>query len=197
MTVPVTSWRWPTLRLADATQRLQLYRGRTSACLGRKWRIAGARIVEVSPHSTTEGGVESALLRGYFEAINSGELGRAYTSWGRIGEASVQSFAAFRAGFEVTKGVEVYYGEPEEGAAAGSVYARVPVVIMADEPGGMRRAFCGSYTLRRANVPPFDRFGWRIDRADIVEVDPVPVDREALERLLGGGCGAQARALER
>lgn len=181
-------------------QRLQLYRGTyTLRAIGGTWRIAGARIVEVSPHTALPREVSNplALLRGYFEAINSGELGRAYTSWGRIGEASVQSFAAFRAGFEVTKGVEVYYGEPEEGAAAGSVYARVPVVIMADEPGGMRRAFCGSYTLRRANVPPFDRFGWRIDRADIVEVDPVPVDREALERLLGGGCGAQARALER
>jgi hypothetical protein len=40
-------------------------------------------------------------------------------------------------------------------------------MIVAKQSDQTVRAFCGTYTLRRANVPPFDQFGWRIYTASI------------------------------
>ena len=48
--------------------------------------------------------------------------------------------------------------------------------------------FSGTYTLRHTNVPPFDHFGWHIDKAEVAQVaNLAPCSAEA-QQLLNGSC---------
>lgn len=95
----------------------------------------------------------AAVIRRYYEAINARQFRTAYQLWGERGEASGRSFAEFAAGFAETRRVTVETGEPGRiGAAAGSRYVEIPVVIRAVTADGRQQRFEGSYTLRRAVV---------------------------------------------
>lgn len=59
-------------------------------------------------------------------------------------------------GFTQTARVELVVGEVQSEGAAGSVYTTVPVVLFAHQQDGLRKAFCGTYELRRSNLPPFE-----------------------------------------
>ena len=92
---------------------------------------------------------------------------------------------------EVPLVVALTMGQAQTNGAAGSIYTEVPVVVIAQQRDGSRQAFCGNYTLRRANVPPFDTFGWRIYSASILKLDSGDLDNDAVQRLLGGQCAAR------
>ena len=127
-------------------------------------------------------------LQSYFEAIDRGEYVRAYTYWNYLGKASQRNFAQFHSEFAAIEHVIVDVGEPEIGGAAGSVYAEVPAAIVMTQSDQTTRTFCGTYTLRRANVPPFDQLGWRIERAEVAPTTVVQPGSTEAKRLLSGGC---------
>ena len=65
------------------------------------------------------------------------------------------------------------------------------MVVVAQQRDGSHQSFCGHYTLRRTNVPPFDTFGWRIDQASILKLEHAELDSDTIQRLLAGQCAAR------
>lgn len=114
-------------------------------------------------------------LREYYANINSRSYGRAYVLWSGSGSGSGQSPQQFADGFASTTGVSIEIRQPGAmGAAAGSRYINVPVVIVASQRDGSLRKYAGAYTLRYSVVDgatPEQR-NWRIDSADLREVNP-------------------------
>jgi hypothetical protein len=115
-----------------------------------------------------------ALVRAYYAAIEAGDYKAAYAAWGSDGAASGQSFEEFKDGFaETAHTVVEVVGPVETGAAAGSIYATVPVVVRADRKDGRRQNYTGSYVVRRANDVPGAtpaQLRWHIDSADVREI---------------------------
>ena len=153
------------------------------------WRLAGAKIADLGdaqpPADLSD---PLAVLQAYYAAINAREFGRAYTYWSNNGAASQQTFTQFSQGFADTTSVTIATSTPQIGAAAGSAYAETPIAIVATQADGSQQTFCGTYTLRRVNVPPFDQLGWRIDRASIAQVANAQPGGDAAQRLLASGC---------
>ena len=116
-----------------------------------------------------------AVIRSYYEAINSGDFDRAYVLWSDSGRSSGKSPQQFAAGFADTTGVSVEMQTPGNvDAAAGSRYIEVPVTITATRRDGSQHRFAGKYVLRRAMVDGAtpEQQQWRIASADLGEVAP-------------------------
>jgi hypothetical protein len=158
------------------------------------WRIAAANIAEgpssppAPPTADPNGAVQA--MQEYYDAINRHEFARAYTLWANLGTASQQSYAQFTQGYATTTRVTIDLGASTGGGAAGSIYAEVPIVILATTSDQGQQTFCGTYTLRRTNVPPFDQFGWHIQSAKIAPVANVQPGSAEEQQLLTGGCKA-------
>jgi hypothetical protein len=111
----------------------------------------------------------TAVIRAYYDAINSKRYRDAYVCWAEQGAASRQSFEQFREGFAQTDSARVEPGKPSDiGAAMGSRYITIPVRIVAHS-GGTSEMFAGTYTLRRSVVDGATREQrlWRIEGANI------------------------------
>jgi len=126
------------------------------------------------PDQTTneQGSPDAAVgvVRAYYNAIASRGYARAYALWANNGQASGQSFDAFRAGFAQTASVEARVGTPGRiGGAAGSRYIEIPVTIQAVTTTGADQCFGGTYTLRRSEVDgaTAEQRSWRIHSASI------------------------------
>jgi hypothetical protein len=174
-------------------QQVRRFEGAYSVQLGANgWRLAGAKIAAVDGGTQPPADVADplALLQAYYAAINARSFGQAYTYWSNNGAASQQTFAQFSQGYAATKQVTIATGTPQTQGALGSAYADTPIVIVATQTDGSQQTFCGTYALRRLNVPPFDQLGWRIDRASIAQVANVPAGGDAAQRLLANGCKA-------
>ena len=179
------------VNVTNQEQQVRRFRGTYSVQAGPNgWRLAGAKIAEVSGDTQPPADVSDplALLQAYYEAINARDFGRAYTYWGNNGAASQQTFTQFSEGYTATDRVVIETGKPQVGGAAGSTYAETPIVIMATQTDGTPQSFCGTYLLRQLHVPPFDQLGWRIDRASIAPIAGVQPGGEAARRLLTNGC---------
>lgn len=73
------------------------------------------------------------------------------------------------------------------GAAAGSLYAEIPTVLIATERGGRQQTFGGCYVMRKSNLRPPDipkEDIWHIYRA---RLSPIPTDAD-IPKLLAGAC---------
>ena len=188
VTVPITIAS--VVNVDQQQQQVRRFRGTYSVQLGANgWRLASASIAEIGDTPPpTDISDPIAVLRSYYAAINDRDFGRAYTYWGNNGAASQQSFAQFSQGFATTDQVVIDLGKPQEQGAAGSMYAGVQTVITATQKDGSQRTFCGSYALRRLNVPPFDQLGWRIEQASIAQVGAVQPGSAEEQRLLANGC---------
>jgi hypothetical protein len=179
---------------ADQSQKPQRFAGTyTLRQESGGWRIAGAQIAAADAAAEPPTGTGDALqvLQSYYQAIDDANYPRAYTEWENNGQASQQSFSAFAQGFAETDSVMLTTGQAQTNGAAGSIYADIPVVVIAQQRDGSQQSFCGTYTLRRANVPPFDTFGWRIYSAAILQLENVQLDDATIQRLLSGQCAAR------
>jgi len=160
---------------------------------GESWRIVRATITETDaaagPPASTGDALQ--LLQAYYQAIDVGNYPRAYSYWENNGQASQQSYTVFVQGFAQTDKVALTVGRARTNGAAGSAYTEVPVVVVAQQQDGSRQSFCGHYTLRRTNVPPFDTFGWRIEQASILKLEHADLDNTTIQRLLAGQCAAR------
>jgi len=154
------------------------------------WRITGADLTQVpgDGNPPADSRDPATLLNAYVDAINRRDLGRAYTYWNHIGQNSQQTFAQFRQGFATTAQVAIQLGEVQMQGAAGSTYAEVPALIDAHQADGSTRTYCGTYTLRRLNVPPFDQLGWHIEQAAMAPVAAVQLGSEQAAHMLQNGC---------
>jgi hypothetical protein len=112
----------------------------------------------------------AAVVRGYYAAIEARDFRRAYLCWGDGGASSRQTYDRFVAGFRNTAHVEAQIGAPGPiGAAAGSRYVEVPVIVRARTKGGRSQRFAGTYLMRRSEVDGATaaQRRWHIDSAKL------------------------------
>jgi hypothetical protein len=176
---------------ASQGQQVQHFRGTYTVQPSQNgWQIASAGIAETHGDiwPPADVGDPLILLQSYYAAINDRDFARAYTYWNNNGAASQQTFTQFSQGFATTDHVVIAAGRPESEGAAGSIFANVPIVIVATQTDGGQQTFCGIYTLRRLDVPPFDQLGWRIEHAAIAQGASVQLGSDQARRLLTNGC---------
>lgn len=179
------------VNLPNSDQQVQHFRGTYTVQPGANgWQLASASIAEAGGGPQPPADVDDplVLLRSYYAAINNRDLARAYTYWSNDGAASKQNFTQFSQGFATTDHVVIDVGQPQSGGAAGSIYADVPAVVIATQKDGSQQTYCGTYTLRHLNVPPFDQLGWRIEQAAIASSANVQPGSDQEQRLLTNGC---------
>ena len=192
VTVPITILS--VLNNSDQTQQPQRFEGTyTLRQEAGSWRIASANIDESDAVAELPASTGDALrvLQAYYQAIDEANYPRAYSYWENNGQASQQSYSVFVHGFAETDKVALKIGQARINGAAGSVYTEVPVVVLGQQRDGSRKSYCGNYRLRRANVPPFDTFGWRINSASILKLENTDLDSATIQRLLAGQCAAR------
>ena len=117
-----------------------------------------------------------AALAAYYTAINTRDYKKAYGYW----ESPASSFERFVRGFADTERSRLFV-EPSANVegAAGSLYAQIPTIVIAETPKG-EQFFAGCYTMRRRN----DREGsWRIYRANLL---PVTANALVTQRMFAG-----------
>lgn len=131
---------------------------------------------EPRPQPTDEGPV--AALAAYYAAINARDFQQAFRLW----ESPTSNFDRFVRGFADTDKSRLFV-EPsaEVEGAAGSLYAQIPAIVIAQMRNGGERFFAGCYTMRRRNDP---QGTWRIYRANIAPVSA----NAALLRSLSTSC---------
>ena len=114
-----------------------------------------------------------AALSSYYVAINEHNYEQAYRYW----ESPASSFERFVSGFAGTLRSRLFV-EPEANVegAAGSLYAQIPTIVIAETPKG-ERFFAGFYTMRRRNDP---QASWRIYRANL---SPVTANALVTQRM--------------
>ncbi len=171
-------------------QQVAQFRGSYTLARGAEgWRLAAAAIEPgTGALPPADRGDPAQALQQYYAAIGSHNPARAYTFWGGNGSNSGQRYADFARGFASTAQVQVFIGPASSDAAAGSLYSSIPAVVEATQTDGSQQTFCGSYTMRRLIVPPFDQLGWRIERAEIAPHAAIPAGEAAAQQLLTSGC---------
>jgi hypothetical protein len=192
VTVPITILS--VLNQSDQAQQPQRFSGTyTLRQEAGGWHIASANIAEGDAFAEPPASTGDALLviQAYYQAIDEGNYPRAYTYWESNGTASQQSYTVFVQGFASTDSITLATGQAQTNAAAGSVYTEVPVVVLGQQRDESQESFCGNYRLRRANLPPFETFGWRINSASILKLENAELDSDTIQRLLAGQCAAR------
>ncbi|GHG10981.1 hypothetical protein GCM10017783_24240 [Deinococcus piscis] len=97
----------------------------------------------------------------YYNALAARDYRAAYALWSEGGQASGQTFVAFKAGFAQTRSTYVWVtGLAQIEGAAGSLYATVPVRVKAQLNDGRWQSFAGSYVLRKNNTGTGDPQTW-------------------------------------
>jgi len=112
------------------------------------------------------------LIVKYYDARKDFQLlPMSYTLWQYNGGASGLSYTEFVDKMTVFYPEDVFVGEAQIDGGAGTMEATVPVVEAYSDADGFLRGysyvFCGTYTLRSSDVPPFDQFGWQITQFNI------------------------------
>lgn len=121
-----------------------------------------------------------SLLASYYNAIELKDYQRAYDYWG----STSQTYDDFSAGFADTEGVQLIVEPPTriEGAA-GSLYAEVATVVVADHTDGTQHTYAGCFTTRKPNLPPQESNEapiWTIYNANLTEVEGSNINIAAL-----------------
>lgn len=104
-----------------------------------------------------------AALASYYNLLNERNYEQAYRYW----ETPTSTYDRFVRGFADTRSTRLLIQPPAriEGAA-GSLYAQIPIIVVAETRNGGERFFAGCYTMRRSNQPGGT---WRIYRASITQ----------------------------
>lgn len=115
-----------------------------------------------------------AALNSYYDAINNRNYDQAYRLW----ESPTTNLDRFTRGFADTTRSRLLIEPPVnvEGAA-GSVYAQIPAIVVAETRNGGQRFFAGCYTMRRTNQPGGR---WRIYRAIIAQTSAANALRQPI-----------------
>jgi hypothetical protein len=129
-------------------------------------------------HGQTSKDDPIATLASYYEAINARDYHRAYDLW----ESPPSPFEQFAKGFAGTERVRILVDPSThvEGAA-GSAFAEISTIVVANTRTGSERVFAGCYVMRRSNVE--DR-GWKIYRGNVSAV----ASNSKVSRLLSEVC---------
>ncbi|GGK11445.1 hypothetical protein [Luteimonas terricola] len=113
-----------------------------------------------------------AAVRGYYDAVQAGDLARAYAAWSDGGRASGRTPEQFAAGVEGLDILSVSVGETGriEGAA-GSRYVEIPVTVTSRGSDGREVRQVGAFVMRSSQVEGAAP-GWYIASAELRELRP-------------------------
>ncbi len=141
--------------------------------------VLGLSVLLAQPaRSENTDGDPVAALAAYYAAINAHDYKKAYGYW----ESPSSSFERFARGFADTERTRLFVEpEPAVEGAAGSLFAEIPAIVIAQTRKGGERFFAGCYVMRRRNDPDGT---WHIYRAN---VSPVSAN-DALTRRLSASC---------
>jgi hypothetical protein len=132
---------------------------------------------------------EGGLLS-FYNAINRKEYQRAYGYFDGAPNPPASLAAPYDQwvkGYADTTSVTVAYGKINTGAAAGSIYATMPVVLTAKHTDGSTHVYAGCYTMRRTNEgmsPDPQAVLWRVYMAKLSEVP----SNSNIDNLLAQNC---------
>lgn len=134
------------------------------------------------PFEDLESPVE--LLASYYNAINRQDYQRAYAYW----EAPPSSYDDFVNGFADTTSIQLIVQPPTRyDGAAGSLYAAIPTVLIAQHTDSTQLTYAGCFVTRKPNLSPPDlpqKDVWHLYSTDIVQVS----DDSAIPTLLSEAC---------
>lgn len=174
---------------SGGTQLLQMFQGTYVVAptdAGARLATGQLAAIDALPTDLADAiGSPQGLIDGYYAYIDAGNHGAAFTLWSGSGTSSGTTPADFIAGYAATRSDTVTMGQFDESPGAGSLYAEVPTVVQATTTSGAAQLFCGTYTLRKSNLPPFDGLGWAIETADLQAVTDTSTDPGT---LLSNGC---------
>lgn len=183
VTVPVTITA--VINLANGDQAVQWFAGKYTI---QNKLIVAASINAIAPPAQRDDMDAAQVVTSYYAALQQYQYGAAYTLWADNGGASQLSYADFVQHMADAQQTTITTGTVQREGAAGSEYATVPTVIVVTHGDGTTQVQCGTYTLRRAMVPPFEQLGWRITQSDIQPVTGSNADSASLQHLLTTGC---------
>lgn len=182
VTVPVTITA--VINQTNGEQQVQWFAGTYTV---QHNTIIAADITPMAAPSTHDDDEPAQLLTHYYTALQNMQFGTAYTLWADNGTASQLAYADFVHSIADSQAT-ITTGTVQQEGAAGSSYATVPVVVVGVAQDGSPQVRCGTYTTRRAMVPPFDQLGWRITQADMAVVAGAQPDATHIQHLLTQGC---------
>ena len=183
MIVPVTIVAVVNQTTGD--QVVQWFRGTYTV---QNAQILDATITAITAPAPRDDDDPTQLVTNYYIALQQYQFATAYTLWADNGGASQLAYADFVQHIADTQGATISTGDVQQEGAAGSTYATIPVVARVPQGTDVPRVWCGTYTVRRAMVPPFEQLGWRITQADMQAVTIPSSDDATLQRLLRTGC---------
>lgn len=156
---------------------------------GGAWHITAATLEQQPAPTEPPSNARDAVtaLQSFYDAVAARNFPLAYTLWSDNGRATGADFETFVAGYAQTTSVVATFGNPERMAAAGSAFATVPAVVVSTQDDGSHKAFCGTYSLRGSNLPPYDLLGWQVDKAAIVEQTTHPTEGD-IQNWVANGC---------
>ena len=124
------------------------------------------------------------LLASFYDAVNSKDYERAFGYW----ETPPGNLQEFARGYADTAGVRLIVEPPTRvDGAAGSLYAEVPVVLIARRRDNSERVFAGCYVTRKSNLQPTDVPKVEVWRIHSAKVSPAASDA-AIPKLLAQAC---------
>lgn len=102
------------------------------------------------------------LLVSYYNALNRKEYPRAYSYWTAPGSGPTSTppdYNSFVNGYATTAAVGLSVGQVQTEGTAGTIYYRVPTVLISTQNNGAIQRFYGCYILKQVdvtvdNVPP-------------------------------------------
>jgi hypothetical protein len=139
-----TLWHIEEATVAEASKSASLADLLAAACDSYKDRLSNFG----QPYDNQTGSLNVVLS--LYDAINRQDYKRAYGYW----EQAPSSYDEFAKGYANTQSAVVTTGAPtDKGAAAGSVYERIPVIVTGTLKDGTVQRFSGCYTTRRSDIP--------------------------------------------
>ena len=104
---------------------------------------ANAQAAKPMPDFIDNRSIPGSLIRSYYNAVERQEYLRA---WSYFAEGDDRpGWPAFEEGYAKTQSVLLKIGTVEQEGSAGTVWARVPIVIEAKETGRIKRVYSGCY----------------------------------------------------
>lgn len=95
------------------------------------------------------------LINSYYNALNRNEFPRAYSYWTAPGTGPTSTppdYNSFVNGYANTASSGLSVGAIQSEGAAGTIYYRVPVVLIATQKNGAIQRYFGCYLLKQINV---------------------------------------------
>jgi hypothetical protein len=129
------------------------------------------------------------VLRSLYNAVNRKEYVRAFSYW----QFNTPDYQSFEKGYQTTTSVELQVGDYiQGGAAAGTTYFAVPVLLKSAKSDGKTELFAGCYQLAQPNPANFGGANFTSISIRDAKLSAIGQESEA-NAVVAGSCQEGAR----